>query len=86
MPDPYTTSTRECASMRLLARDGWTIGELRMTMHLSDYKSVRRHVLGECSHDHGVPPLADWDGQTPPAELTADARVGAAYTEVEADD
>jgi len=54
------TTPLECASMRLLARDGWTSGVLKMTFHLSRAESVRKHVTGQCKHEHGVPPVRDW--------------------------
>lgn len=59
-------SLRECRAMRVLARDGWTGGELRMTMHVSRTETVRNHVLGNCSCEHGVEPLRDWDGKHSP--------------------
>ncbi|MDS0280020.1 hypothetical protein NDI85_19735 [Halomicroarcula sp. S1AR25-4] len=65
-----TVSERECRAMRLLARDGWTVGELRMTMHLCHTQSVRHHVIGECQHSERVRPLDEWDGQQPPAGTT----------------
>ena len=45
--------------MRLLARDGWTVGELKMTMHVSRTHTVRYHATGQCSHAHDVPACAD---------------------------
>jgi len=60
-------TAKECASMRLLAADGWAVGELAMCFHLSRGQDVRRHVLGECSHETEVQAVADsWDGQTAP--------------------
>lgn len=41
----------ECASMRLLAEDGWTPGELKMTFQVMTTDSVARHVDGECTHN-----------------------------------
>ena len=40
----------ECRAMRLLADDGWTQGELKMTFHLSGTAMVRYHTEGRCSH------------------------------------
>jgi transcription elongation factor Elf1 len=70
----YGISTRECSSMRSLARDGWTVGDLKMTFNLSDNKQVYYHVGGHCSHQHGYPPIRDWDGQTKPPKVTSSAR------------
>ena len=67
-------SVRECAAMRILARDGYSPGVLKMTMHLSGTKSVNRHVTGDCAHQHDVTPIPEWDG-TAPARLTADDRL-----------
>lgn len=61
-----SVSRNECASLRLLARDGWSIGELKMTFHLSDPNSLYRHIQGKCSHDVPVKYIRDWDGQTAP--------------------
>jgi len=58
-------------SMRLLARDGWAPGALKMTHHVS-YESVRRHVCGECSHDHGYAALPNWHGEQPERLSTRD--------------
>lgn len=69
-----TVSTRECQSMRLLARDGWSSGELKMTMHVCRAETVHHHVLGQCSHQHGVSPLESWDGKTAPAQPSAEDR------------
>lgn len=65
----YKVSTRECASMRLLARDGYTAGVLKMTMHLSRTDNVRYHVVGNCAHEHSVPAIKEWDGKSAPAGL-----------------
>lgn len=46
----------ECAAMRLLARDGWSKGELKMCTH-NGGDAVRNHVTGGCEHSHGVQPL-----------------------------
>jgi hypothetical protein len=67
-------SARECAAMRILARDGYTPGVLKMTMHLSDVKAVNRHVKGDCTHQHDVSAIPEWDG-TAPARLSADDRL-----------
>lgn len=56
-------SMRECAAMRLLARDGWTVGVLKMCFHLSTEDAVRRHVTGDCSHSHGAPAITEWDSK-----------------------
>lgn len=48
---------RECDAMRLLKRDGWTVGELRMTFHLSTTTGIRRHLGGVCEHDNNVEPI-----------------------------
>jgi len=66
---------RECASMRLLARDGWTSGVLKMTFHLSNYESVTTHVKGECSHQHSIPAVESWDGENAPERLSSSNRV-----------
>lgn len=42
----------ECTSMRLLAKDGWSPGELKMTFQVTSYATVTRHVQGQCSHDN----------------------------------
>lgn len=47
-------SANECRAMRLLARDGWTSGELRMTM-LVGTEAVCDHVTGRCTHAHDEP-------------------------------
>lgn len=65
---------RECASMRLLARDGWTAGELKMCFHLSTRESVRHHVEGDCAHDIAVSHLNGWDGKTAPSKQSASKR------------
>ncbi|QIO25528.1 hypothetical protein [Haloarcula sp. JP-L23] len=57
-----TVSERECRAMRLLARDGWSAGELRMTMLVSR-AAVRRHVRGACGHDHHIYAYPEWDGR-----------------------
>jgi len=69
-----TVSTRECQSMRLLARDGWSARELKMTMQVSRPQTVRHHVSGDCRHDHDVPSIHDWDGWTAPARASAGQR------------
>jgi len=51
----HVISSAECRAMRLLYRDGWTTGELKMTFHLSGAESVRYHITGECSHGHDEP-------------------------------
>ena len=61
--------------MRLLARDGWTVGELKLTFQLMKKKSVKHHVLGDCAHGHGVTPLRDWNGQDPPKRPPARNRI-----------
>lgn len=48
--DGETVDTRECWAMRLLADNGWTANELKMTMQVGHLETVRRHVDGECSH------------------------------------
>jgi hypothetical protein len=48
--------------MRLLARDGWSSGELKMTMHVSRREIVRNHVCGQCAHTHEIDPVTEWDG------------------------
>lgn len=50
-------SVRECHAIRLLARDGWTKGELKMCFHLSRTQMVAYHATGECTHSHAVPPV-----------------------------
>lgn len=74
MTAEYTVSWRECICMRMLPRDGWTAGELKMCFNVSAH-TVRRHVVGRCAHDHGYPPLDGWDGQTTPQKLTAPVRI-----------
>lgn len=56
----------ECASLRLLARDGWSIGELKMTFQITDHECIYNHVEGDCLHQVPVKHIRDWDGQTPP--------------------
>lgn len=73
--DQYTITKRECAAMRLLARDGWEIGTLRLCFEVNRYSTIRSHVEGECGHQrHGVAPLRDWDGRTPPSRPPAAER------------
>jgi hypothetical protein len=71
----YALSARECAAARLLARDGWSTGVLKMTLQISR-DGVRNHVTGGCDHGHGVPAIPDWDGETPPARASSDERYG----------
>lgn len=72
------TTIRECASMRLLAEDGWTTGELKMCFHLCRAEQVRTHVCGRCRHDHGIAPLPEWNGENgkPELRLAPRQRVG----------
>lgn len=69
-----SVTTRECQSMRLLARDGWSAGELKMTMQVCRTDTVRHHVIGQCAHTHGTQPLVSWDGYSAPERLTAEDR------------
>lgn len=68
-------STKECAAMRILARDDYTAGVLKMTMHLSSTSAVYRHVRGDCAHTHKVPAVETWDGEQSPAKLSNEDRV-----------
>lgn len=63
-----STSVRECAAMRLLAADGWSIGELKMTFFACTNDTVRRHVTGKCGHSVPVLPLEDWRQEIDPQE------------------
>ena len=58
----YETTRNECMAMRLLAKDGYSAGVLKMVMHLSKTQDVRKHVTGECRHEVSVSPVRDWDG------------------------
>lgn len=60
--------------MRLLARDGWSARELKMTMQVSRPRVVRHHVEGDCAHGHNVPAIPAWDGWTAPARASASDR------------
>lgn len=71
----HALSTRECAAARLLARDDWTTGVLTMTLQVSN-DGLRNHVCGQCDHDHGVPAIPDWDGESAPARASAGERFG----------
>ena len=51
----HNTTPLECFAMRLLFRDGWSSGVLKMTFHLSRNSAVKKHVTGRCGHSHGVP-------------------------------
>lgn len=58
--------------MRLLARDGWSSGELRMTFHICRPATISRHVTGDCAHDGPVAPDPDWSGNQAPGSGHAD--------------
>lgn len=49
----------ECEASRILARCGWTLGELKMTMLLSRAEQMKRHVTGQCSHDVDTAPVPE---------------------------
>jgi len=51
----------ECDAIRLLARDGWTPGELKMTFHVSNTHSVRHHAFGDCVHNNTIRPVTEWN-------------------------
>lgn len=61
----YHVTNHECSSMRLLATDGWSVGELRMTFHLSNTAQVNYHVRGDCACNSRIDPIPDWENQAP---------------------
>lgn len=40
---------RECRALRILARDGWTVGELALTMQVSEGQ-IHEHRQHRCAH------------------------------------
>lgn len=46
-------SASMCLAIRCLARDGWTHGELKMTMQLGD-DAIRRHRDTHCQHEFTI--------------------------------
>jgi len=64
-------STKECAAIRLLARDGYDVGTLRFMFQYSKTSPVYHHVRGECAHKHEVHAIPSWDGENAPERLNA---------------
>lgn len=80
MTEKNVTTERECASMHLLARDGWTSGELGMCFHICRKHDVRNHAFGRCGHTHGIPVLSERNGENGEKSSTTGLSGGSKYT------
>lgn len=53
---PRDMTLNECQAARHLHADGWTFGELRMALGVSD-DALERHLAGDCCHPDNAPPV-----------------------------
>lgn len=47
-------SVAECAAIRMLHIDGWSIGRLRLAFGLDDNTKVEKHINNECEHSNNI--------------------------------